>query len=218
MPVNPFSIPLPQPTNFEVSQEAVNTSIPDNLYLNQGNITPQITTFIARVNNPDPSPNPINTAGIPGANFIGGDEASPIFYQGEDVVYDVYLYINNQAVDLTRYNLQAVVKASQFSLITTWAGTLGSGIYKDDNVPAHFVIFIPAATLAKTIAGTFELDVLAIEKVNKLNDVRPRTLLVGKTYFEFEYAAFSPNPESLQPGANNRCNLPSTAPPFSINS
>jgi len=66
------------------------------------------------------------------------------------------------------------------------------------------LIFIPATLLNETIAGTFELDIYAVENVNQLNDIKPRTLLVGKTYFNFDYAAFSPNQNRLQPGSNNR--------------
>jgi len=207
-------VPLNQPTNFEPSQASTqNISVPINLNNYAGSLQYNKTTFIPRVNNTSPSPNPINTAGIPGTNYIGSDLSTGVFYQGEDIIFDTFLFINTQSIDVKRYNLQAIVKSNVYNLVVVWQGSLGNGIYIDDKVPNHFVVFIPNASTDCLIAGSFELDIWAVERVSQLNDIKPRTLLVGKTYFDFQYAAFSPNPESLQ-GGLNRGTLKPSWPPF----
>lgn len=212
---NTYNIPLGQPTNYQISQVAQNNiPIPVPLMDYKGNVISNTTTFIPRVNNQPVSPNPLNTAGIPGANFVNSDPAPAQFYQGEDVIYDAFLFINNQAIDLKRYEIQAIVKPTPYILCPTWLGYMGNGIYVDSKIPNHFVIFIPNVVTSTLIAGTFELDVWATEQPNQLNDVRPRVLLVGKTFFNLDYAAFSPDPESLQPGANPRWLLKNSYPTF----
>lgn len=219
---NPFTIPFNQPTNFEVSQigqsgsgaTVSNISIPSLVFQTADTLLPNTTTFIARVNNPAVSSNPLNTAGIPGVNFIGTDSSTPVFWQGEDIVFDAFLYINGQTIDTNRYILHAILKASPYMITNSWAGIQNNGIYVDDKISNHFVIFIPSSITVNLLAGSFELDVWVVEKVNSLNDIKPRTILIGRTFLNVEYAAFSPNPESIETGAPAlRVNLPNSYPP-----
>jgi hypothetical protein len=215
MPVTPpyYEVDIAQPTTFELGS---NPCPPTSGSIPLDNCIPITSKLIPRVNNPNIPQSDLNTLGIPGSNFIGSDHASAVWYQGEDVIYDAFLYLDGKPIDLTKYTLNVIVKASQYLITYTWAGILNNGIYTDSKDCNHYVIFIPNSVTGTLLEGTYELDVWAVGLVNQAISIKPRTSILGKSYFNIEYAAFSPNPDSIETGAaNKRSNVPNSYPrPF----
>jgi hypothetical protein len=204
-----ININIPPPTNFQPSNKCGTTAVT----LQSGN-TYLETTFIPRISKPEPGSTPLNTLGIPGTNFLNNGPSVPVFYQGEDIVIDIYFSTEGKCLDLNRYTMNTIVKSSQYLNTNNWNGTLDNGIYRDKDQDNHYIIFIPSSITDKILAGSFELDLWVVENVGNFNDIKPRTMLLGKTYFNLEYAAFSPHPETIENGvASLRTLLPNSYPP-----
>jgi hypothetical protein len=132
--------------------------------------------------------------GIPGIPFDGGAPNPDVFYQGEDVVYDLYLLQDGDPVSSDVFDITAIVKPSPRANTTLWEGVIDAGVYTVPDRPGFYELWIPATTTETFIAGTYYLQVQTKEKTGAGRFPRRTVLLT--TYFNIDYSNFSANPES----------------------
>jgi len=143
------------------------------------------------------STSPTNTLildGIPGVPFERSAPNPDVFYQGEDIVYDVYLLHDSLPVSSNTYDVSAVVKSSPRAQAATWEATLDAGVYDAPDRPGFYELWIPSSVTEGFIAGTYYLQVQIKEKIGAGRF--PRRFVMLSTYFNIDYSNFSPNPES----------------------
>lgn len=143
------------------------------------------------------STSPTNTLildGIPGVPFERSAPNPDVFYQGEDIVYDVYLLHDSLPVSSNTYDISAVVKSSPRAQSATWEGALDAGLYDTPDRPGFYELWIPSVVTEKFIAGTYYLQIQIKEKIGAGRFSRRFVLL--STYFNIDYSNFSPNAES----------------------
>jgi hypothetical protein len=161
------------------------------------------------------SQNPIADFGVPGVPFVPPIPATPVFSQGEDIIYDAILAIDGCSVTPDKWNIEIIVKTNQFNLASVWIGVLDNGLYY--NAPNdEYQIWIPSSLTSNIAAGTYMMDVKATEKVGSGKGIKDRTIVLASTYFGIEYTAASPHPDSVSslPGRFDRATLEKTYPPF----
>lgn len=144
----------------------------------------------------------INVDGIPGVPFEAGTPNPDLFYQGEDIVYDMFLYYDGAPVSLEKYNVVVSVKSSSRAYNASWQGFPYNGIYKmegPDSAEGYYEIWIPSAITANLFAGTYYLHVQIEEKIGAGTGRFDRKYVALQTYFNLEYSNFSPAPESSSP-------------------
>jgi hypothetical protein len=141
--------------------------------------------------------NSVNMDGIPGVPFERGIPNPDLFYQGEDIIYDMYLTYDGVPVSSDKFNITVYIKPSNRAYNTAWAGTFDGGVYKPDNAdPGYYEVWIPSADTSNLYAGTYYLQVQLQEKVGTGSGRFDRRHVVLQTYFNLEYSNFSPAPES----------------------
>lgn len=144
---------------------------------------------------------PTNTLildGIPGVPFERGAPNPDVFYQGEDIVYDVYLLHDSLPVSSNVYDISAVVKSSPRASTPVWEGTLDAGLYDTPDRAGFYELWIPSTVTEGFIAGTYYLQLQIKEKIGSGRFSRRFVLL--STYFNIDYSNFSPNAESRTNG------------------
>jgi len=140
---------------------------------------------------------PVNTLmldGIPGIPFERSAPNPDVFYQGEDVVYDMYLVHDGTPVSSSVYDISAVVKSSPRAQTITWQGTQDDGVYDVPDQPGFFELWIPSVATEQFIAGTYYLQIQVVEKTGAGRF--PRKFVLLTTYFNIDYSNFSTNSES----------------------
>lgn len=143
------------------------------------------------------SPSSFNTFaldGIPGIPFEKSAPNPDVFYQSEDIIYDVYLTHDGQPVSSEKFEISAVVKTSPRASNNVWEGETDAGIYPVDDNPGYFELWIPSAATETFIAGTYYLQIQIKEKTGAGRF--PRRFVLLSTYFNIDYSNFSANPES----------------------
>jgi hypothetical protein len=144
-----------------------------------------------------PSASPANTLmldGLPGIPFERSAPNPDVFYQGEDVVYDVYLLHDGAPVSSSVYDISVVVKTSPRAQSPVWEGVLDAGLYDVAERPGFYELWIPSVTTETFIAGTYHLQLQITEKLGAGRF--PRRFVLLSTYFNIDYSNFSPSPES----------------------
>jgi hypothetical protein len=134
--------------------------------------------------------------GVPGIPFERGTPNPDLFYQGEDIVYDLFLF-NGSPVSSTEYEVSVLVKTSPRAYNVVWQGSLDNGVYPAPNESGYYEVWIPSSVTATFFAGTYYVDVLLQEKVGLGKGRYDRKYLVLQTNFNIEYSNFSPSPETL---------------------
>jgi hypothetical protein len=139
---------------------------------------------------------------IPGIPFERGIPNPALFYQGEDMVYDLFLYDAGAPASFEDYDITALVKTSPRAKNVVWQGKIDSGIFtNNDNLPGYYELWIPASATALMLAGTYYIDILLTEKMGKTGGRYDRKKVLLQTVFNIEYSNFSPAPEAV--GSDN---------------
>jgi hypothetical protein len=134
--------------------------------------------------------------GMPGIPFERGLPNPDLFYQGEDAVYDLFLF-NGAPISSAEYDVSVLVKTSPRAYNVVWQGTLDNGVYPAPNESGYYEVWIPSNVTATFFAGTYYLDVLVHEKLGSGKGRYDRKYLALQTVFNIEYSNFSPSPETL---------------------
>jgi len=176
-----------------------------------------LQTSELRARNRPPELTPIPSLlidGIPGIPFERTIRNPDVFFQGEDVIYDAIIRYNGGLVTSDNYDVLVSVKSSPRAQKATWEGFFDNGVYEDRTRPGCFEIWIPSASTANFLAGSYYLQVLLKERIGRGAGRFDRQYVVLQTYFNIDYSNFSPAPESRQPGEaqNIRNNTVSTWP------
>jgi hypothetical protein len=174
------------------------------------------TILRPRLNTPPiPSQNPIADFGVPGVPFVEPVPSTPVYSQGEDIIYDAVLAVDGHIVTPDKWNIEVIVKTNQFTIGDVWLGVLENGLYY--NTPeVAYQIWIPSSLTSNIAAGTYMLDVKATEKIGVGKGIKDRTVVLASTYFAIEYTASSPHPDSTSslPGRFDRATLEHSYPPY----
>lgn len=134
--------------------------------------------------------------GVPGIPFERGLPNPDLFYQGEDVVYDIFLF-NGEPVSSEIYDVLVLVKTSPRAYQIVWQGSLDNGVYPTPNESGYYEVWIPSSVTTAFFAGTYYLDVLIREKLGSGKGRFDRKYLALQTNFNIEYSNFSESPETL---------------------
>jgi hypothetical protein len=140
------------------------------------------------------STNTLILDGIPGIPYERSAPNPDVFYQGEDVVYDMYLLHDGAPVSSNAYDISVVIKSSPRASSATWEGSLDVGIYDSPDRPGFYELWIPSTATEGFIAGTYYLQVQIKEKIGAGRF--PRRFVLLSTYFNIDYSNFSSNAES----------------------
>lgn len=134
--------------------------------------------------------------GIPGIPFERSSPNPDLFYQGEDIVYDLYLYHEGAPVSSDDYDIQVVIKTSPRASVVAWQGTLDNGVYPAPNQSGYYEVWIPSGASESFIAGTYYLNVQIQERVGAGKGRFDRKYMLLQTHFNIDYSNFSPNAEA----------------------
>jgi hypothetical protein len=145
------------------------------------------------------------SATVPGIPLFEEGHPNPdLFFQGEDVVYEAYLYHEDGPVLAEDYEISVVVKTSPRASLVSWEGKLDLGVEQKPNQSGNYEIWIPAAVTEKFLAGTYYLDVMITERVGKGLGKHDRKYVLLQTVFNIDYSNHSPAPESRTSGKDLR--------------
>lgn len=133
--------------------------------------------------------------GVPGIPFERAPGNPDSFYQGEDVVYDLFLYYAGKPVSTDDYIVTVHVKTSPRAYTVIWEGVLDSGVYPNPPQSGYYEVWIPSSVTAALFAGTYYLQVQIQEQVGTGKGRFDRKYVVLTHYFNIAYSNFSPSPE-----------------------
>lgn len=163
--------------------------------LSQRSIHPQSSTYID---------------GIPGIPFESGVTNPDVFFQGEDIIYDMFIFFNGAPVVKEDYEILAAIKTSPRAS-RGWTGSIAEGgIYQTAEKLGYYELWIPAAVTQTFLAGTYYINVAIREKFAAGKGRFDRKYTVLKTYFNIDYGNFSENVENR--GNDKRSNVEPTWP------
>lgn len=113
------------------------------------------------------------------------------FYQGEDIVFEVFLNFQDKAISTNEWDVNAYVKTNKHAEELIWSGELNNGLYKGVK-EGMFKIVIPSETTTTMLAGTYWLALTIHEKSGK----GPKDLdyVILNQPFSVNYSAASKNP------------------------
>jgi len=134
--------------------------------------------------------------GVPGIPFERGTPNPDLFYQGEDIVYDLYLHHNGKPVAKEDYSVKVLIKASPRAYRVNWEGELNSGVYPSQQGAGYYELWIPSTATEALYAGTYYLNVLIQERVGAGKGRFDRKYMLLQTYLNIAYSNFSEHPES----------------------
>jgi len=134
--------------------------------------------------------------GIPGIPFEKGTPNPDVFYQGEDVVYDLFLFHEGAPVSSDDFDVKILVKTSSRAGKIAWQGILEDGIYPKPNQSGYYEVWIPSNATANLLAGTYYLQVLLQERVGAGKGKYDRKYVILQSCFNIEYSNFSEHPET----------------------
>lgn len=143
-----------------------------------------------------PPVSPLALDSLPGIPFERGTPNPDLFYQGEDIVYDVYLF-NGEPVISDDYDIYAILKTGPRAYRISWQGSLDLGIYPTPNQSGYYELWIPSNITSSLLAGTYFLDIMVQEKMGAGKARFDRKYVLLQTSFNLEYSNFSPSPETL---------------------
>lgn len=144
--------------------------------------------------------------GVPGIPFEAGTPNPDLFYQGEDIVYDLFLIHNGKPVAKEDYTVKVIIKSSPRAYTVNWQGELNSGVYPTPQGAGYYELWIPSTATEALYAGTYYLNVLIQERVGAGKGRFDRKYVLLQTYLNIAYSNFSEHPESRgnYPGGLNR--------------
>ena len=169
-----------------------------------------------------PSTSPTAAFGIPGTPYDHGVDNPASFAQGEDVVFEAFLYHDGEEVLTSKYTISAIVKTSPYTPYVAWLGTYNNGITNiqqttvvsghstSTNKPGYYKIVIPHETTALLFAGSYFMDIV-IDQIVTDGGPSHRAFLYT-TSFNIFYSISSPNPESMKGSTMSRINIDRTWP------
>jgi hypothetical protein len=134
--------------------------------------------------------------GIPGIPFERSLPNPDLFYQGEDIVYDMFLFHDGSPVLAEDYDVQVSVKTSPRAVSTEWMGSFDNGIYSNPAGSGYYELWIPSAATEALYAGTYYVNVQIQERVGTGKGRYDRKYVLLQTYFSLEYSNFSAHTES----------------------
>ena len=151
---------------------------------------------------------------IPGVPFERGLSNPDNFYQGEDIVYDLYLFFDGKDVNTEEYDITASIKPNSRAHNPIWTGVLDFGIYPIKDEPGRFELWIPSNATASFFAGSYYLDVQVAEKIGRGDGRYDRKHIIAQTIFNVAYSNFSTKLEtsSSSDSTASRAELESTWP------
>jgi hypothetical protein len=129
--------------------------------------------------------------GIPGIPFEPGISNPDTFFQGEDVIYDVFLFHDGKPVVKEDYDVLVSVKTSPRARNAIWSAALDMGIYPIPNKEGYYEIWIPSSVTETMLAGTYYLNVMIKERFGAGKGRFDRRYVLLKTYFNIDYSNFS---------------------------
>jgi hypothetical protein len=129
--------------------------------------------------------------------FERGTPNPDTFFQGEDIIYDMFLYYAGSPVSSDDYDVIVNIKASPRAQTTIWQGTLDNGVYPNPSALGHFEVWIPSVATSAFLAGTYYLGVLLQERVGKGKGRYDRKHLLLRSSFNIDYSNFSPTTVSV---------------------
>lgn len=185
----------------------------------EGKLVPKQSLAFSHTTSPQDEPQLIFSVGIPGIpnNYVGSN--SPVYGQGNDIVFDIILFNEAQPVTLEDWELTVILKKSVYGIYHLWNGNLNNGIYKIGKKENEFQVWIPAVHTSRLLAGTYFFDVVGIERAGKQEGIKPRTVALLTVTFQIEYKVSSPLPtsdSSGQPKANRAIQEQTYPPSASI--
>jgi hypothetical protein len=133
--------------------------------------------------------------GIPGIPFERSMPNPDLFYQGEDIVYDMFLFHDGQPVSAKDYDIQVYIKTSPRAQELAWEGSIDNGIYAVPNDSGYYELWIPSSITSGFYAGTYYVNVQIQERVGSGKGRYDRKYVLLQTYFSLDYSNFSPSPE-----------------------
>lgn len=150
----------------------------------------------ARTGQTDRFANKMAIDNIPGIPFEKGVPNPDTFYQGEDIVYDAYLFFDGKDVNIEDYDISVIVKSSARAYTPIWVGSLDFGIYPIKDEPGRFELWIPSVATEAFFVGSYYLDVQVTEKIGRGDGRYDRKHVLAQTIFNITYSNFSTNLET----------------------
>jgi hypothetical protein len=135
--------------------------------------------------------------GFPGIPFVPGEPNPPTFCQGEDAIFDAFLFHQGEEVSPNNFNIVARVKSSLRSTKFIWSGELGNGIYQEAD-PGYYTIWISSECTKKLFAGSYVLNIFLFQSVGEGNGPHDRKISLIDTMFNIDYCGSSENPENVR--------------------
>jgi hypothetical protein len=135
--------------------------------------------------------------GFPGIPFVPGEANPANFCQGEDVIFDAFLYYQGEAVTQNDYDILVQVKSSLRSPTAFWVGEIQNGVYPEEN-PGYYTIWLPAEKTMTLFAGSYNLNVFLSQQVGKGSGPHDRKISLIDIAFNIEYCGGSENPENVR--------------------
>lgn len=168
----------------------------------RGRQTKSATTYYSALDN------------IPGIPFERGIPNPDVFFQGEDIVYDLFLFHEGEHVLAEDYDISILIKSSPRAFTVVWEGRLDYGLYPNNNRAGYYEVWIPANITENLLAGAYYVDVLLTERVGRGGSRYDRKYILLQTMFNLEYSNFSPRPETMAnfPGQLGRSDTEETWP------
>lgn len=138
------------------------------------------------------------TEGIPGVPFQEGVPNPDVFYQGDDIVYDAYLFFKGEPVTSEKYTILVSIKASPRAVRSLWNGTVEDGLSELKTAgPGYFEIWIPAASTASAPAGSYYMTIWVKERFAAGGGKYDRSGVIAEHIFNIAYSNFSKLPETV---------------------
>jgi hypothetical protein len=188
-----------EPVSYFFSPNGDDESVSVPKIVSDNTVALQSSVIKARGSQANLPSSPLAIDSIPGIPFERGTPNPDLFYQGEDIVYDLFLF-NGEIVTSDDYEIRAILKTSARAYNAAWQGSLDLGIYPVVNQSGYYELWIPSNVTSNLLAGTYYLEVQVHEKMGRGNGRFDRKYTLVKTNFNLEYSNFSPSPETK---ANN---------------
>jgi hypothetical protein len=140
--------------------------------------------------------------GVPGIIFERGAPNPDVFFQGDDIVYDVFLAHDGKKVLPEDFAVLVRVKTSPRSQVVVYSASLEDGIYYG-NTPGVYELWIPSAITENLLAGTYHLQIQLVERVGTGRGRHDRKFTVLQHHFNIDYGTFSDHVEASNTNQNN---------------
>lgn len=149
-------------------------------------------------------PSTLAIDGMPGIPFERGEPNPDVFFQGEDIVYDLFLFYDGKPVSSEEFDVLISVKTSPRASTASWLGsTTDMGVYPAPTGSGYYEVWIPSSVTDNLMAGSYHLDVMIKEKIGSGKGRYDRKYAILQTYLNIDYGNFSTRPETAEASAAN---------------